>query len=384
MKQTARVTQCPDVDALLARDAVCAIGVSGGKDSQACALAVQEHLDAIGHTGPRILIHSDLGRVEWKQSLPKCHEIADALGWKLHVVERQAGDMMDRWLVRWKNNVARYAKMETVKLILPWSTPQMRFCSSELKISLINSYLRKTFPGQNIINVTGVRRQESAGRAKMPVSKSNPGCANKGGVGITWNAIIDWDVSEVFSIIERRGLELHEGYTRYGMQRISCVGCIMASGADLQNSISCEDNQPAFREMIELELKSTFSFQSNKWLADVNPEVLGTELAARIEPAKAAAAMRERAEARIPKHLLYEKGWPTSIPTLAEAEILAEVRREVAGLLGLEINYTDAQSIIDRFHELLAKKPTSAGTEGLELIPVVDVSSTRNIQLGLF
>lgn len=128
MNHTARVTQCPDVDALLALNAVVAIGVSGGKDSQACALAVQEHLDAIGHTGPRFLIHSHLGRVEWVQSLPKCQEMADALGWDLHVVERQAGDMMDRWLVRWKNNVARYANLETVKVILPWSTPQMRFC----------------------------------------------------------------------------------------------------------------------------------------------------------------------------------------------------------------------------------------------------------------
>ena len=383
MKQTARVTQCPDVDALLARNAVVAIGTSGGKDSQACALAVQEHLDAIGHTGPRILIHSDLGLVEWKQSLPKCQEIANALGWDLHVVTRQAGDMMDRWLVRWKNNVARYANLESVKLILPWSTPQMRFCTSEFKSNLINSYLRKTFPGQNIVNVTGIRRQESAGRAKMPVSKSNPGCANKGGVGITWNAIMDWDISEVFSIIERRGLELHEGYTKYGMQRISCVACIMASSADLQASVSCEDNHPAFREMVELELRSTFSFQSNKWLADVSPDVLGTELE-RIETAKTSAAMREQAEARIPKHLLYEKGWPNAIPTLAEAETLAEVRREVAGLLRLDIQYTDALSIISRFEELLSQKPASAEPEGIELIPLVDLSPKRNVQLGLF
>ena len=384
MNHTARVTQCPDVDALLALNAVVAIGVSGGKDGQACALAVQEHLDAIGHTGPRFLIHSHLGRVEWVQSLPKCQEMAGALGWDLHVVERQAGDMMDRWLVRWKNNVARYANLETVKLILPWSTPQMRFCTSEFKNHLINSHLRKTFPGKNIINVTGIRRQESANRAKMPVSKLNPGCANKGGIGMTWNAIMDWDINEVFAIIDRRGLKLHEGYTRYGMQRISCVACIMASGHDLRASMSCEDNQPAYRLMVDLELTSTFSFQSNKWLADVNPEVLGPELAARIEPAKTAGAMRERAEARIPKHLLFQKGWPSSIPTQAEAEVLAEVRCEVASLLGIEIQYTDAKSIIDRFSELMAKKPDNADTEGLELIPVVNVSSMLSTQLGLF
>lgn len=384
MNQTARVTQCPDVDALLTRDAVICIGVSGGKDSVSCALAVQEYLDSIGHAGPRILCHSDLGRVEWRQSLPKCQELADAMGWDLHVVKRQAGDMMDRWLVRWKNNVARYANLETMKIILPWSTPAMRFCTSELKSNLINSYLRKTFPGQNIVNVTGIRRQESAGRAKMPVSKSNPGCANKGGVGITWNAIIDWDIEEVFSIIKRRGLELHEGYTRYGMTRISCVACIMASSHDLQASMSCEDNQPVYREMVELELTSTFSFQSNKWLADVNPTVLGADLADRIETAKAAAAMRERAEARIPKKLLYEKGWPTTIPTLAEAEIIAEVRREVANLLGLTVQHTDAQAVIDRFTELMAQKPPAAAAEAFDLIPVVNIQTMITAQLGLF
>ena len=44
--------------AALAANAPVAIGVSGGKDSCAAALATIEHLDAIGHTGPRLsLIH---------------------------------------------------------------------------------------------------------------------------------------------------------------------------------------------------------------------------------------------------------------------------------------------------------------------------------------
>ncbi len=41
-----------------------AVGVSGGKDSQAAAMATFAHLDDIGHVGPRILIHADLGFVE--------------------------------------------------------------------------------------------------------------------------------------------------------------------------------------------------------------------------------------------------------------------------------------------------------------------------------
>jgi 3'-phosphoadenosine 5'-phosphosulfate sulfotransferase (PAPS reductase)/FAD synthetase len=80
------------------------MAVSGGKDSQALAHRVCEHLDAIAHGGPRLLIHSDLGRVEWRQSLSVCERLADRLGVELLIVRRQAGDMMDRWLSRWDAN----------------------------------------------------------------------------------------------------------------------------------------------------------------------------------------------------------------------------------------------------------------------------------------
>jgi hypothetical protein len=50
-------------DALLNGAAV-AIGVSGGKDSSAVALRTIDYAEEVGHTGPRLLIHRDLGRVE--------------------------------------------------------------------------------------------------------------------------------------------------------------------------------------------------------------------------------------------------------------------------------------------------------------------------------
>lgn len=75
-----KVATTPEIDGLLNRNAVVAIGVSGGKDSVAVALAVGRHLDDIGHTGPRLLIHSDLGRVEWADSLPACERLAAKMG----------------------------------------------------------------------------------------------------------------------------------------------------------------------------------------------------------------------------------------------------------------------------------------------------------------
>lgn len=50
--------------------------VSGGKDSQACALITIRHLNSVGHTGPRLLINSDLGRIEWVDSLASYKRLA--------------------------------------------------------------------------------------------------------------------------------------------------------------------------------------------------------------------------------------------------------------------------------------------------------------------
>jgi 3'-phosphoadenosine 5'-phosphosulfate sulfotransferase (PAPS reductase)/FAD synthetase len=352
----ASVSVHPDVEQLLARNAVVAVGVSGGKDSQACALAVASHLDAIGHTGPRILVHADLGRVEWKDSLPTCQRLADHLGWELLVVQRKAGDMLSRWQGRWKNNVARYVDLECVKLILPWSTPSMRFCTSELKVAVIESALKKRFAGQDVINVTGVRREESANRAKAPVAKSNPDVVKEGGTGFTWNAIIDLSIGQVFSTIEASGLALHEGYTVHNMSRISCVFCIMSNLDDMQNSAACEDNVPVYLDMVEIEAVSTFAFQGSRWLADVAPHLVGEELGARVAHAKEMARVRVAAESRLPKHLLYTKGWPTAVPTMAEAELLADVRRIVSESVGLRVNYLDPADIISRYQQLLSLK----------------------------
>lgn len=346
------------VAALIARGAPIAIGVSGGKDSCAAALATAEHLDAVGHRGPRVLVHADLGRVEWSDSLPTCERLSKRLGLELVVVRRAAGDMMDRWLKRWSNNVERYAALSCVKVILPWSTPSMRFCTSELKSAPIASALVKRFPGARIVSASGVRREESASRAKTETSKENPRFVNKkrGTSGVDWNPIAAWSEADVFTFCADRGFTMHEGYTRFGMSRISCMFCIMACGSDLAASAANPDHADTYREMVELEARSTFGFQGGRWLGDVAPALLSPDLRGALSAAKEKAARREALEARIPDHLLYVKGWPTVMPSRAEAELLAYVRREVASLLGLDVECTTTQDVLDRYAHLMAEK----------------------------
>jgi 3'-phosphoadenosine 5'-phosphosulfate sulfotransferase (PAPS reductase)/FAD synthetase len=352
------ITTTTDVDHALAAASPVAIGVSGGKDSCAAAIATIEYLDAIGHRGPRVLVHSDLGRVEWKDSLPTCERLAAFLGLELIVVRRGAGDMMDRWLGRWQNNLTRYRALSCVKVILPWSTPSMRFCTSELKTAIICRELVRRFPGCAIVSVSGVRRAESPKRKLALVSKPQKRMSAKRSrtSGMDWNAIIDWSTPAVFEYLAAKSFPLHEAYTEYGMSRVSCAFCIMASLPDLRSAAACNDNADIYREMVQLEIDSTFAFHSATWLGDVAPHLLSDEQRIGLADAKVRATLREAAEARIPEHLLYTKGWPTVMPTLAEAELLAEVRREVAAVLRIEIECTTATEVLARYAALMAAK----------------------------
>lgn len=349
------VSVTPEVTAMLEGNCVAAQGISGGKDSVACAIAVDAYLNKIGHKGPRVLIHADLGEIEWSTSLLACQKLAAHLGWELMVVKRKAGGMMERWEGRWANNVARYQDLSCVKLILPWSTPSLRFCTSELKVDVIASHLKKRFPGHNILNITGVRREESANRARMPVSYPIPKLQRKGLLGVGWNAIIEWPVEDVIHVIVGAGLELHEAYTKFGLSRLSCCFCIMSSLADMQASATCPDNLAAYLRLVELEAKSSFGFQGNRWLADVAPHLLPPELQQRIEHSKHVAAQRMAIEAELPKHLMFTKGWPAVMPSREEAALIASVRGRVSDLLQLGATHLTEQSVMDRYAELMAK-----------------------------
>lgn len=346
------------IGALLSAHAPVAIGVSGGKDSCALAFATIAHLDAIGHQGPRVLIHSDLGRVEWRDSLPTCERLASTLGVELVTVKRAAGGMMERWLTRWSNNVERYRTLSCVKLILPWSTPSMRFCTSELKTAIICRELVRRFPGRTIVSASGIRRDESSKRKKAPISKIQPKLASKTHrtTGVDWHPILEWTSGDVFARMHACGFRPHEAYTRYGMTRVSCSFCIMSNAGDLVASSSCPDNQDIYREMVDLEISSTFAFQGAKWLGDVAPHLLTDEQCVGLATAKAHAKLRADVESKIPDHLLYTKGWPTCMPTHTEAELLSTVRKYVADLVGLDVECTEPDAILARYRELMDAK----------------------------
>lgn len=349
-----------EIAAMLSAQVPVAVGVSGGKDSVACALAVSAYLDARGHTGPRILVHSDLGMVEWVDSLPSCERLHQHLcatsrePWEFATVRRKAGGMMERWESRWASSVRRYQALECVRVILPWSTPSMRFCTSELKNDPITSFLKRRFGNQPIISATGIRAEESTDRARRAPAKRNP---KLHAGGLDWHAILHWLLADVFAQIEASGLSRHEAYLRFNASRVSCVFCIMSALADLLAALADERNHPVFVRMADLEILSGFAFQERQWLSELRADLVDP---ARLIAAKRLAAKRVAIESRIPRHLAFEKGWPNFLPSPAEAAILATVRAEIAALYGWPATFATADAVRARYADLIAQKRARA------------------------
>lgn len=336
-----------------------AFGSSSGKDSSALVVRCNRFLDYVGHVGERIIIQANLGEIEWKGVTEHGRKLAAHVGLEFVEVRRKKGGMISRWMQREGDNFERYRTLSCVTLISPWSSAALRFCTSEQKVQPITAYLAKRWPGQTIINAVGIRADESTDRAAKPVAQVNKRLARADGTtGLDWNAIHQLNVEDVFLINRREGIGLHFAYETNS--RLSCCVCVLSNEKDLRGACSVDSNIPAILRVIALELHSCFSFQPSRWLADIfaqeRPELFTDEMRDALARAKRIAAARRMAEKRIPKELLYEKGWPTFQPTMEQCEIIASVRREIAELYGMEILCTTAEEVYARYAELLAEK----------------------------
>ena len=48
--------------------------------------------------------------------------------------------------------------------------------------------------------------------------------------------------------------------------------------------------------------------------------------------------------------------WPTCVPTEAEAQLIAEVRLEVASMLGITVGFTSPSDVIGGYQELITAR----------------------------
>lgn len=214
------------------RGALFVVNHSAGKDSQAMAIKLRE----IVPTAQLLVIHADLGEVEWEGNLEHIRSTIDGLP-----------------LIVCRNENKSFLQM--VERRGMWPSPQHRQCTSDLKRGPIEREIRrhlKAHPqfGGLIVNCMGIRAAESPARSKQTPFKLNARNSRAGREWYDWLPIFKMSKSEVFATIAGTGQKPHPVYAQ-GMSRLSCAFCIMANRADLCTAAKLRPN--LYRKYVELE-----------------------------------------------------------------------------------------------------------------------------------
>jgi DNA sulfur modification protein DndC len=204
------------IETLIARGALFVANHSGGKDSQAMLIRLRE----IVPDQQLLVIHADLGEVEWEGNVD-------------HI--RQTIDELPLIVCR-----SRRTLLEMVNERGMWPSPQQRQCTSDLKRGPIEREVRRHLAanprfGGLIVNCMGIRAEESPSRSKQKPFRLNERNSKAGRSWFDWLPIHDMKLAEVWTTIATAGQQPHPVYAQ-GMTRLSCRFCIMASQHDLRTA----------------------------------------------------------------------------------------------------------------------------------------------------
>tara|TARA_Y100001963_G_scaffold17759_1_gene21950 strand:+ start:38644 stop:39492 length:849 start_codon:yes stop_codon:yes gene_type:complete len=223
---------------------------SGGKDSQ----AMTAYLKRMGLGHKLVVIHSDLGVMEWE---PMHDWIEETSGFPCNVVSAE----MDFF------TLARKYKR------LPSGMQQ--FCTDFLKTKPIKNWIHDHMYAngyQNAINATGMRASESKRRAlkkpfqlsrgkgtsKMDMPKKHPTHTI-----YDYMPIFGYSDDEVFEEIALAGQKPHEVYNM-GFSRLSCVMCVNGRIAEHQEAARLRPQLAAKMAQLERELGKTIRVKQVK------------------------------------------------------------------------------------------------------------------------
>ncbi len=286
------------VSKALLEGATLAVSISGGKDGQAALALQSEQRKARQWPGKLLALHADLGRFEWPETTKAVLDQATRYGAELQIVRRGKGDLLDRIT----HEADRLAG--TGRAI--WPSAAARYCTSDLKRDPLVRAQRHLGSGI-IIAVQGLRAEESSARAKRAVlsiekratsqrlAKMNPVAAVdalKDGerLVLNWLAVHHLSIDQVWKAcgtsqqdLERRradhaqgtqtsmdealaGWPCHPAYV-YGITRVSCAICVIASAHDI--AIGARRNPDLARQITAIEKRTNQSFRPERTLADI-------------------------------------------------------------------------------------------------------------------
>lgn len=260
------------------------VNTSAGKDSIAMSLLLYRLAKELGITDRLVMVHADLGFVEWAGTAALAAEHADTLGLPIEIVSRQI-NLLDRILSYglWPDHGSRYCTGEYKTALVEMLTTRMvedktgssvgntldkadvkrRRDSRRTALAQMEAQERRFRPEKRFIgtgteyagyvrlrrevaeleatlatgirpvrflNALGLRGAESDARKGKPTFYRKTMTNRR--VVDTWLPIQDWPHTRVFAAMNNGPLRPPPTYA-CGMSRHSCVFCIMAAHPDL-------------------------------------------------------------------------------------------------------------------------------------------------------
>lgn len=233
------------------------VNSSAGKDSQCMLDLVARMARDAGVLNRVVVVHADLGRVEWEGTRKLAERQARHYGVRFEVVSRSGPDLLDQVKIRGK-----------------WPASNARYCTSDFKRGpirkLMTRLVRELELGRpvRILNCMGLRAEESPARAKKPDFRRDEVASNGRREVDEWLPIRDWKLGEIWSRIHASGVPWHPAYDA-GMSRLSCVFCVLAKKSDLETAARL--NPGLLREYAAVEREIGHDFKHRLPIASLVP-----------------------------------------------------------------------------------------------------------------
>jgi 3'-phosphoadenosine 5'-phosphosulfate sulfotransferase (PAPS reductase)/FAD synthetase len=291
----------PDPSPSLSSYDVILINSSAGKDSLVMQSVVCKQAEELGILNRVVVVHCDLGRVEWQGTRELAVAQAAHFGVRFFAVFRRQGDLLTQIESRGKfpapqqryctahhkqNQVNRVFTQLTIEArsgdLLEqieergkFPDPRRRYCTSDQKRAPVHRLLtaladearghdRKRI---RILNCMGMRADESPARAKK-----KPFTASKASNGRRqvedWLPLHRWTLAEIWRHIDTTGLRplVHYAYS-LGMPRLSCCFCIFSTRSALL--LAGKHNRALLDEYVAVERRIGHRFKNDLSLAEI-------------------------------------------------------------------------------------------------------------------
>jgi|ERR1041385_1580764 3'-phosphoadenosine 5'-phosphosulfate sulfotransferase (PAPS reductase)/FAD synthetase len=242
------------------------INSSSGKDSQTTLRYVALKAEREGYPKSRMLVaHADLGDMEWDGVLELARlQAMTYYGINFRAIARPQGDIIQHVLQR---------RM--------WPSPDNRWCTSDHKrgqIAKLFTEVVRSLGGSGklfrILNVMGMRADESRARAKLKPFFLNGRATNGKRHVDNWLAIHSWQLPDVWADIKASGVPYHYAYD-LGMPRLSCKFCIYAPKEALM--IAGRRHPATLAQYVETERAVGHTFRKDFPIAKVQEAIAAGE-----------------------------------------------------------------------------------------------------------